>query len=462
MTQQSKTKSRLERVIFLDLVVAVLFSVLAFGAVEPWSIAIFELNALLLAVLLALKFVIDPKLDWKRLRIALPVFALLWLGVVQIIPFGSPASTTAPENLALAELTANTLSLDPQATREAVVKLLALAIYFFAAIITLPDPQRRRIVFILLTVFGFAVSVFAIVQRLTYNGLMYWVRPVSDYIAPYGPYGNYNHFAGFIELILPLPFAYLLFARINVEQRVLWLFSVVMMAVAVVFSLSRGGMLAIGVEMMALLIIAALNRGRLGASDRRAALGNKIIVAVAFISIASIALWIGYEPLVKRFQLTREGAQEYSVVTRVEYWRASWRMFLDHPVCGVGLGAFPAIYPSYGRSSAKYERLEQTHNDYLQLLTDAGLIGAALGLWFLFEILRVARRQWAMLTDARSQDRAIIIGGYAAVLGLLIHSFIDFNLQIAANALLFLVVVALATSPRIQKNAGQKDENTFA
>jgi len=446
VTQKSQTQSRLERVIFVDLLVAVLFSVLAFGAVEPWSIAVFELNALLLAVLLALKFVIDPQFDWKRLRIALPVFALSLLGVVQLVPFRSATSTTAPENLALAELTTGALSLDPHATREAVVKLLALAIYFFAAIITLRDLQRRRIVFILLTVFGFAVSIFAIIQRLTYNGLMYWVRPVSDYIAPYGPYGNYNHFAGFVELILPLPFAYLLFARINVEQRVLWLFSVVMMAVAVVFSLSRGGMLAIGVEMMALLIIAALNRGRLGASDRRAALGNKIIVAVAFISIASIALWIGYEPLVKRFQLTREGAQEYSVVTRVEYWRASWRMFLDHPVCGVGLGAFPAIYPSYGRSSAKYERLEQTHNDYLQLLTDAGLIGAALGLWFLFEIIRVARRQWAALANARSQDRAVIIGGYVAILGLLVHSFTDFNLQIAANALLFFLVLALAAS----------------
>jgi O-antigen ligase len=437
--------ARLDRIIFVDLLATTSLSVLAFGAVEPWSIAIFELNALLVAVLLALRFVSDPHLDWKRLRIAMPVFTLLLLAVVQIIQFGSGALTDAPENQGLAELAARTLSLDPQATRETAVKLLALAIYFVAAITTLRKSQRQRAVFVTLTVFGFAVSVFAIVQRLTYNGRLYWVRPVSDYIAPYGPYGNYNHFAGFIELILPLPFAYLLFARNRVELRVLWLFAVVMMAVAVVFSLSRGGMLAIGIEMLVLLILAATNRGEVN-DDRRTKTSNKPVIAVVFIAIIAIALWIGYEPLVQRFNLTREGAEEHSVVTRREYWRASWRMFLDRPVYGVGLGAFPAVYPAYGRSSAKFERVEQTHNDYLQLLTDAGLIGCILGLWFLFEIIRIARRQWPMLATARSRDRAIVIGGYTAALGLLIHSFTDFNLQIAANALLFLLVIALATS----------------
>jgi O-antigen ligase len=340
-------------------------------------------------------------------------------------------------------MTYGSISLDPHATKEAVVKLLALTIYFVAAIVTLRDSQRRKKVLVFLTIFGFAVSVFAIVQRLTYNGRMYWVRPVSDYIAPYGPYGNYNHFAGFIELILPLSLAYLLFARTGVAQRILWLFCIVMMAVAVVFSLSRGGMLAIGAEVVALMMVAAADRR---ATNGGAGRSNALILASALAAVAAIALWIGYDPLVERLKLSRQGAGEFSVVTRVEYWQASWRMFLDHQVFGVGLGAFPAIYPSYGRSSARHERLEQAHNDYLQLLTDAGLIGAALGLWFLYEIVRVARRQWPMLRRARNSERALAAGGYTAAFGLLIHSFTDFNLQIAANALLFLLVVALATS----------------
>jgi O-antigen ligase len=444
---QPRAARWLDKFIFADLLVAAVLSVLAFGAVEPWSLAIFELNALLLAVLLALEFVIDPRFDPGRFQISLPVFALLLLGVAQITPFGSAAQIGSPEETGLKDLTTRALSLDPQATREAVIKLLALAIYLIAALHTLRDSSRRRITILTLTIVGFAVSVFAIAQRLTYNSKMYWARPVSAYIAPYGPYGNYNHFAGMVELILPLPLAYLLLARIGAEQRALWAFSVVMMAVATILSLSRGGMLALAAEVVALLLVNSFlqNRWKKVESFRSRANG-KILLAFAVTTVIVMSLWIGYEPLVKRFGSIKEGASEYSVVTRAEYWRASWRMFLDRPVFGVGLGAFPAVYPSYGRSSAKYERLEQAHNDYLQLLTDAGLAGAMIGLWFLVEIVRVARAQWRELEKLRSRDRAIIFGGYTAVFGLLVHSFTDFNLQIAANALLFLLVVALATS----------------
>jgi O-antigen ligase len=174
--------------------------------------------------------------------------------------------------------------------------------------------------------------------------------------------------------------------------------------------------------------------------------GNKLIFSAALLSVALLAIWIGYEPIAKRLGAVRQGASEYSIVSRTEYWRASWRIFRDHPITGVGLGAFPAIYPAYGRSSVKQERLEQTHNDYLQLLTDAGLLGALLGLWFIFEIIRSARRQWPQLAQARSHDRALIIGGYVAMLGIAVHSFLDFNLQIAANALVFLLIVALTTA----------------
>ncbi|MGE0884208.1 MAG: O-antigen ligase family protein [Blastocatellales bacterium] len=422
--------AKLESTIFADLMVTTIFSVLAYGTVESWSLALFELNALLIAVLMAIRFVFDPQSEWGRLRVALPLLALLLWATVQFIPFAAVA-----------------ISLDPQFTKEASVKLLALTIYFFAALMTLRSSERRRRMIVILTIFGFAVSLFAIIQRLTYNGKMYWVRPVSDYIAPYGPYGNYNHFAGMVELILPLPFAYLLFAKVNLEQRLLWMFSVVMMAVAVVVSLSRGGILSLGVELLALMLVAVFVRNRWADSgNQRATNNNKLIVGVALAAIVLLALWIGYEPLTKRFGAVRQGAGEYSVVTRGEYWRGAWQMFMDHPITGVGLGAFPTAYPRYGRSSAKNERLEQTHNDYLQLLTDAGLIGALIGLWFLTELILIAGRQFQKLTRMRSQERALIIGGYVALLGIAVHSFLDFNLQIAANALLFLIVLAMTVS----------------
>jgi len=416
--------SKLESFIFADLVVTAIFAVLAYGTVEQWSLALFELNALLLAILLAVRFTFDPQAEWGNFRLALPLLALTGWGAIQI---AVPA-----------------LSLDHQATKETTVKLLSLAVYFIAALHTLRSSERRKKVLIALAVFGFAVSLFAILQRLTYNGKMYWVRPVSPYIAPYGPYGNYNHFAGLVELILPLPLAYLLFARIKFEQKLMWLFSIVMMAVALVFSGSRGGILALGVELLAMTLIAIWAQ-RPGVSDEISLGGNKLIAGGTLAAVLLLVLWIGFEPLTQRFNLLRQGTSEYSFVTRTEYWRGAWQMFLDHPSTGVGLGAFPTAYPAYGRSSVKNERLEQTHNDYLQLLTDAGLIGGLIGLWFLFELFRIARRQLDQLEHTRSQDRALMFGGYIALLGIAVHSFLDFNLQIAANALLFLLVVAMTS-----------------
>jgi O-antigen ligase len=445
----------LDRILFWDLIAAVVLSVLAFGTVEPWSIAIFEINALLVAILLALKYVIGHDWNWGRLRLTAPVFGLVLVGVLQLAPFGSAVFTAQPENIEVSELAGRSISLDRQATREATVKILALAFYFAGAIVALRGAQRRKLALFILTGFGFLTSLFAIIHRLTSNGKMYWVRTVSDYIAPYGPYGNYNHFAGFVELILPLPFAYLLFARVNLERRVLWLFSVVIMASALIFSLSRGGILAMSVEILILLAAVALNsRGRSRESSTEGR-GNWLMIGGILAAVTLTALWIGYDRLVDRFQLTRQGASEFSVVTRVEYWRASWKMFLDHPMTGVGLGAFPAIYPQYGRSTAAYERVEQTHNDYLQLLTDAGLLGAALALWFLLEIALIARGQLKQYREFNPRTRAMILGGYTAIAGIMVHSLTDFNLQLAANALLFLFVTAIATSARSNHLRGQ-------
>jgi O-antigen ligase len=438
-------KSKLECLVFLNLMAALILSVLAFGTVEPWSIAIFELNAFLVGVLLALDGAVNRDHEWRGLRISLPLVVLLLLGILQIVPFGPALAGGSPESLSIEQLGPGTLSLDPHATREAVVKLLALIIYFIAALRVMRDSARRRAALLTLTVFGFAVSVFAIVQRLTYTGKMYWIRTITPYAAPYGPYGNYNHFSGMVELIVPLPLAYLLLSRIENEQRLLWAIAVVMMLVAATLSLSRSGTIVLVFQVGLLLILIGKNEGRLPSVDRRNITRILQVVAISLVVIA-LAFWIGNEVLIKRIGTLGRGSDEYSVTTRIEYWKASFRMFLDHPVLGVGLGAFPAVYPAYGTSSARYERLEQTHNDYLQLLTDAGVIGGLTGVWFLVELAGRIRRIWPHLGRMRSRDGALLIGGVVSIAGILLHSFVDFNLQIAANALLFVFITATAVS----------------
>ncbi|MFM8395406.1 MAG: O-antigen ligase family protein [Acidobacteriota bacterium] len=325
---------RIEQILLIHLLVTAILAVLAFGTVESWSLAIFEINALVMAVLLGLLQLVDDDFQWRRLRFSLPLWGLLLWGLIQLAPLGSGGP---PESLAVGQLRLPTISKDPQATREVAARLLALAIYFCVALQVFRRSAARRQAVTVLSIFGLAISFIAIAQRLTWNGRLYWVRQVSAFVSPFGPYGNYNHFAGMVELLFPLPFAWLVFSRGRVGGRILNALAVVIMVTAAVLSMSRAGMLSIGLQLVLFGVAGlAYREGR----EERLKLTPLLIVAGALL----LSLWIGYEPLLRRFGTIQQGANEHSVVTRLAYWRASWRMFLDHPLTGVGLGAFPTVY----------------------------------------------------------------------------------------------------------------------
>ncbi|MBO0723001.1 MAG: O-antigen ligase family protein, partial [Blastocatellia bacterium] len=113
----------------------------------------------------------------------------------------------------------------------------------------------------------------------------------------------------------------------------------------------------------------------------------------------------------------------------------------DHPISGVGLGAYQFAYTRYDKSSGS-QRVEQSHNDYLQIVADAGLVGGITALAFLVLLFVLG------FSAARTKDRrrrALILGALTGCFAIAIHSLVEFNLQITSNAQLFLALAALAT-----------------
>ncbi|HWS55948.1 MAG TPA: O-antigen ligase family protein, partial [Pyrinomonadaceae bacterium] len=174
--------------------------------------------------------------------------------------------------------------------------------------------------------------------------------------------------------------------------------------------------------------------------SRARALAARVGLAFAMVvAVFAGVLYFGGEEAVGR--LLGSVNAEDPTTGRAHFWQGTWQMIKDRPLLGAGLGAFGAAYPRYDTSGGQY-RLEQAHNDYLQILSDAGVVGGLLALVFVVALFRMA------VARMQSHDRVrrgVALGALTGCAGVLVHSFFDFTLHTTANALLFLVLAALAT-----------------
>ena len=388
------------------------FAVLSFGGVESWGQATLEIGAAVLFVVWAIEVTRRQQLEIRWNWLYLPLLGLGAVGMMQCV-FG--------------------LSVYPYLTKIDLLKWGAYILVFFLTLESFrTEDHLKQLVWFVLSL-GFAVSLFAIVQHFTFNGKLYWFVSVPDGAAPFGPFVNINHFAGFVELVVPLGLALLLFrSRRQRENVILLLLFTIIPAGAVVLSASRGGIVGLLLELALLLFLSRAHQ-----------IGRKQLLGAAGIAVlaGSFTLWLGVSAAVQRFeQLARGGiAREL----RVSMYEDTWRIFADHPWVGTGLGTLVAVYPQYA-SFYDGRTVDHAHNDYLELLADTGLMGGLCGLCFIALLL------WQGLRRLESAEwgsaRAIRAGSLVACAGLLIHSLVDFNLHIPSNALLFLLLAATATA----------------
>ena len=432
------------RFIILLLCLAVVTTALAFGTVHAWSLGIFQLSAAAVVALWMLDAWRTGTLRVSRNLLQLPLAGLIVLGALQLLPLGGAAADPS-----LPAGAARTLTFDPHATRYALVQLLSLFVYFAAALAFVDSPRRLKVVVRTVVVFGFLLALYGLMQHFVNPATIFFVREPKQ-AAPFGPYINRHHFAGYMELTLALPLGLILAGAVARERVLLYAFASVIMAIALVMTNSRGGMLSLLAEVFFLALVAASVRRRgkeEAAGDEPRQRGGRMRALAARLGLAFVmvlvvfggVLYFGGEEAVSRLLGTVNA--EDPTTGRAHFWQGTWQMIKDRPVAGAGLGAFSAVYPLYDTSNGTY-RLEQAHNDYLQLLSDAGLVGGLLGLVFVVALFRMAV---ARMHSPDKFRRGVALGALAGCAGVLVHSFFDFTLHTTANALLFLLLAALAT-----------------
>ena len=278
-----------------------------------------------------------------------------------------------------------------------------------------------------LAIFGPTLAVYSLVQLALGNGDIYWFyRPPQSPELSFGPFLNRNHYAAAMELLLPFC-AFGATRAKTPRSRSLAVVGSLLIVASVIASRSRAGILIMTAEIAALVALSELPRR------------SRALLSLAVIAL--LAALIGIDSLNARgstlARFTDLQNQEDSGYSRITIAQDTIAMIRSRPLLGFGLGTFRRVYPEF-QSFPGTLAVTHAHNDYLESIAESGLLGALP--WFLF-ICAVLHR------SLRSRVRSIPqMACMVALPAFLLHSLVDFNLYVPANAALFYSICGLAVA----------------
>ena len=434
------------RGLFVCYLALIFWTPIPLGSNRPWAWAILELWVFALAVWWLAEFARGRTHRSAALNGAWPALlcGALWLGYVwlQLLPLPldllrilSPeaarwhAAAAWPVQSGAAPLT-----LDQYATLDGALKSAAY-IAFFALSLALLDRRER----IAAAAYTLVVSGFA---QAMYGGLSALAEPGA---VAHGSFVNRNHFAGYLVMCLSTGLGVLIGSLTGDVSRswkqffrniIAWVLSpkmrlrlaLAVMVIALVLSRSRMGNTAFFVSMLV--------TGGIGLLlSKRAPRSMVILIAtLVVIDIFIVGAYFGVERVVERIEQTQLENERPEAVLALAVWK-------DYPVFGSGLGSFRVVFPRY-RGPDLSEFYTHAHNDYVEFASETGIVGISLlGLLVLMSFIAALRAQYVR---GEPLLRGISFGSMMGIIALMIHSAVDFNLQIPANALTFMLVLAFA------------------
>jgi O-antigen ligase len=452
---------RAARYIQHALLVALAFGILSFGAVYPWA---YWILAPVSAVLAAAAWWTARQAGVGSIglrAIAVTCVVLLTAILLQLVPLSiatlesiSPATVDVLQRLdvrfGMGLLPTHALSLNPELTWTGVALLGAWTVVALgmAFLFSLAGPRRFLQALALL---GATVSLIGIVQAPFYAGKVYGFWTPQTQASPFGPFINKNHFGGLMLMLLPAAIGVYLHAmehamrgvKAGWRERVLWMASpeasrlllmaaaIVVMTLGLVLSMARSAMVAAAVMGTLTAIVAA-----------RAQQGRRKFIVIAFLVLTAVmsVAWVGLDA--QRF--LKDGG---SGANRLAAWGDGLKIVKAFPLTGTGYNTY-TIGALFFQRPGLAHHYAQTHNDYLQLAAEGGALLAIPALVCVLTAAVVVRRRLA--DDKGTRAYWLRFGAVMGLLSIAAQEFMDFSLQMPANAAVFAVLcgVALHRTPQ--------------
>ena len=425
-----------------------------FAAVQPWIWTFYTI-----CIFIAFFLVFLQKQDgetWIKGKIFISCVGLfLFVTIIQCLPLPSSLlSFLSPFRFKILSQasaildnpnTWHTLSYASRTSFAWWLFLLSVLLFFLVFRKTCNNYNHLKLLIHILFIIAVLEALYGLLQALIPTIGVLWVDYIKSSIgSARGTYINRNHFAGFIEMILPLGLGYTLSlsnwreklsikAMMSSDRPNFQFFltiSLAVMLLALIFSKSRAGITGwgIGFLMFAFLV----HFGSKGLPKSYWVIVGIIIGMVTFYSFR-----IGVDPVIERFLKISEH------MGRLDVWRDCLVIIKDHPF-GTGLATFKQVFPVYNVSTIAETTPHYAHNDYLQLLVETGWIGflTLVSGFYIFLIRSFCRVKQIKLQDDPFRF-FMAIGALSGLVSMAFHSFFDFNLQIPANCVYFVMLLGI-------------------
>jgi O-antigen ligase len=471
----------IDKIVFSGIIFVLIFTQLAFGGVHVWAYSVFEIIVLILFFLFLLNQVVGQYRSSKRkgkkavvtiqwVVTPLNIFFILIISfiVIQLIPlpsfivkFISPLTFELKKYAYELKHVSNNdsiawmnLSHYNFATCNELFKLLAYAALYFMVINSVRDQKRINILIYVFVGMGLFQVMYGIVQTYSGSQKIWWWT--NNYYKGWvtGTYINRNHLAGFLEMLLPLCFGFVianikksgsrqryqdrsvsrirrfknwLFSGEEKPKIILFFFMGIVLGLGLLLAGSRGGIISFGISMFFMIFLFAFKDGyrKYG-----------IVTACLCMLIMAYGLHIGIDKTLERFE------HFGNLYNRFEIGESVVPMIKDFPILGTGWGNFMYMYPRYGLPMYSDRLiLGNAHNDWLEMASEFGMIGAIIFFGALITFLVKSIRLWFRRKD--SFATGLGVGVIFAVIAISIHSFFDFNMHIPANPMALSIILAV-------------------
>jgi tetratricopeptide (TPR) repeat protein len=369
---------------------------------------------------------------WRRRRVETPP---LWAPILALI---------------VAYVLAGFTSMDPRRSLNA-IWVLVLEVWVFLLVYDLVKRGWPVELFVkVLLILGAIVVAFVFWQLLDWE--RQWLA-IAGRESPFPPvwlrpspfYSHANLVASFVNLLWPLALVWLW----NTRSRLTRLWCGLLIAgcgIAIVFSSSRGALLAAGGALALMSVLAIVWQRQAFLSFAARLVRSRWQIALA--ALAVLATGAGAFVLIARVLAHPTHGSFWG--SRTVFWQAAWAAFRRSPLVGSGPDTFASDYLRW-QSVPPQPLYLRAHSTLMHMTAETGLIGLAAGVWLVVALIVAACRRWRAAPPGK---RHLIVGLCGALVTAGLHGLVDTPTIVPATAMTVMMLVALLLSIELPERSG--------